>query len=196
MNFLSCCIQSPVTDTPLMREDSIFVDSRGHVFRSTRYGCLCAQGKHLVTAAGTCARCEKEWWLGQGRISVAAIEGWVHETLKVANEERHVLIQQGWLIDKITANFTYLVPPDGEGDLLLPTYDPEDIPREVRKSFSLHAVPDLPANEQYTVTRMTRKGLMAYKRVAPTLSTIDDHLAYLAGNNQAPRIRGGAFAEN
>ncbi|HEY9900487.1 MAG TPA: hypothetical protein V6D00_15025 [Pantanalinema sp.] len=193
MNFLSCCIQSPVTGTPLVREDSIFVDSRGVTFKTTRHGFMCAQGAHMVTATGPCARCEKEWWSKQGRISVRAIEGWVHETLKVANEERQILVQQGWLIDKITAQYTYLVPPAGEGDLFLPTYDPEDIPRDVRKSFTIQAGPELPPDEQTTVTRMTRKGLMAYKRVAPTLTTIEAHLSYLAENNQAPRIRGGAF---
>lgn len=196
MNFLSCCIQSPIADSPVMREDSIFVDSRGTVTRATRYGFLCAQAKHMVTTAGTCARCEKEWWWEQGRISVAAIEGWVNDTLKIANEERHVLIKQGWLIDKITAHFTHLVPPDGEGDLLIPTYDPEDIPREVRRGFSRSAAPELPSNEQTTLTRMTRKGLMDYKRVAPTLATIDAHLSYLAGNTQTPRLRSSAASED
>ncbi|MBO9539840.1 hypothetical protein J7643_04510 [bacterium] len=195
MNFLSCCIQSPLPDSPVMREDSIFVDSRGTVTRATRYGFRCAQGKHMVTATGPCARCEKEWWWEQGRISVAAIEGWVNDTLKIANEERHVLLAQGWLIDKITAHFTHLVPPDGEGDLLIPTYDPEDIPREVRKAFSLSTAPELPANEQGIVTRMTRKGLMAYKRVAPTLRTLDEHLSYLAGNTHSPRSRTSMFTE-
>ncbi|MNY18731.1 hypothetical protein D3C86_1521310 [compost metagenome] len=87
------------------------------------------------------------------------------------------------------------MPPDGEGDLLIPTYDPEEIPREVRKAFSLSTAPELPANEQSTVTRMTRKGLMAYKRVAPTLTTLDEHLSYLAGNTHAPRARTSMFAD-
>lgn len=193
MNFLSCCIQSPVPDSALIREDSLFVDSTGVTFKTTRYGVLCAQGVHMVTEAGPCARCEKEWWAKQGRISVKAIEGWVNETLKVANAERQILVQQGWLIDKITAQFTYLLPPAGEGDLFLPTYDPEDIPRDVRRGFTLASTPELPPDERSTVTRMTRKGLMAYKRVASSLTTIEAHLSYLAENNLAPRVRGGAF---
>lgn len=161
------------------------VDSRGEVFWITRHTVRCAVGRHLVTTAAPCAACEREWWWSQGFIT--EVDGWVSGTLKVANEERTVLLEQGWTVQKITARYTHMVPPADEEEVLLPLADPAEMPPEVRRGFMLPADPELPAVERRSLARLSRKDLMAYKRIAPSLATMADHVAYLTAPAPARR---------
>lgn len=169
------------------------VDSRGEVFLLTRHAVRCVAGRHLVTSAEPCAACEREWWWSQGFIT--DIGGWVSGTLKVANQERAVLVRQGWTVQKITAHYTHMVPPADEEDPLLPLSDPAEMPSEVRRGFMLPQNPELPRPERQSLARLGRKDLMAYKRIAPSFETLADHLAYLsapASTAKGPRRKVGA----
>lgn len=178
MNFFSYRLETPVPDSSLIREETLMVDSRGEAFLITRHSVRCAGGRHLVTSAEPCAACEREWWWSQGFIT--EIDGWVHDALKVANEERSVLLEQGWTVQKTTAHYTHMVPPPSDEDeLLLPLADPAEMPPEVRGGFTLSEDPDLPPVERRSLTRLTRKDLMAYKRIAPSFQVLEEHLAYL-----------------
>lgn len=163
------------------------VDSRGEVFRITRHAVRCARGRHLVTSAAPCAACEREWWWSEGFITEA--DGWVNDALKVANEERHVLLAQGWTVQKTTVHYTHMVPPEGD-EVWLPLADPEEMPAEVRKGFMLEVEPELPPVERMSLVRLSRQELMAYKRLAPSLGTMDDHVAYLTAPAPAKTKRG------
>lgn len=187
MNFFSWRLETPVPDSSLVREETLMVDSRGEAFLITRHAVRCAQGRHLVTSAAPCAACEREWWWSEG--FVTDVDGWVSGTLKVANEERAVLLEQGWTVQKTTAHYTHMLPPADEEEVLLPLADPAEMPPEVRAGFMLPAEPELPPVERRSLTRLTRKDLMAYKRIAPTFKTLDEHVAYLT--SPAPtRTRG------
>lgn len=155
------------------------VDSRGEVFKITRHLVRCAQGRHLVTSAEPCAACEREWWWEQGFIT--EVDGWVNDALKVINAERHVLLEQGWTVQKTTAHYTHMRPPESDDDeVLLPLADPAEIPPEVQRGFMLAAEPELPPVERESLARLSRKELMAYKRLAPSLKSMDEHVAYLS----------------
>lgn len=169
------------------------VDSRGEVFHITRHAVRCASGRHLVTSVEPCAACEREWWWSEG--FVTDIDGWVNDTLKVANAERGILVEQGWTVRKITAHYSHMAPPEDAAEILLPLADPAELPPEVRRGFMRAQVPDLPAVERRSLTRLTRKDLMAYKRVAPTLASWADHVAYLEGVASPRPRRGRATAD-
>lgn len=153
------------------------VDSRGEVFLVTRQAVRCARGRHLVTSAAPCAACEREWWWSEG--FVTDVDGWVNDALKVANEERSVLLEQGWTVQKTTAHYTHMLPPADEAEVLLPLADPSEMPAEVRRGFMLAREPELAPVERQSITRLNRKDLMAYKRVAAGLATMAEHLDYL-----------------
>lgn len=178
MNYFAGRFQTPVEGQPWVREDAIFVDSRGEVTHTTRYAVPCPQGEHLLEVAGPCRECERAWWRSQGRI--LGIDGWVNSALKVPNEERPVLLKQGWTVQKITATYTHMEPPAGDEDVLIPLCEPEDIPRDVRQRLALSEVPALPSSERRVLTRLSRKGLMAYKRLVPSFKRLDEHLEYLS----------------
>ena len=177
MNFLGCRTLTGVPGTDLHREDSLFVDSRGVVTHVVRYAFPCAQGRHPVTEVGPCPRCEQEWWWSQG--FVRQIDGFFAGALKIAHEEAPVLVAQGWQEQRRTATYTYLLPPESEDEIPLPLYDPDDIPAEVRRGLSTTVAHERPAVTQAVITRLSRKGLMAYKREADALTGLEAHLAYL-----------------
>lgn len=176
MNFFSWRREIPVPDSPLVREETLMVDSRGEALLITRHAVRCARGRHLVTSAEPCAECEREWWWSEGFITET--DGWVNDALKVANRERGILQAQGWTVQKTTAHYTHMVPPEGD-EILLPLADPSELPAEVRAGFALEAEPELPPVERKSVARLSRRDLMAYKRVAPSFATLDAHLCYL-----------------
>lgn len=154
------------------------VDSRGEVFLITRHAVRCAAGRHLVKSAAPCVACEQEWWWSQGFIT--DIGGWACGSLKVANAESSVLEKYGWTIQKVTVHYTHMVPPADEEEPLLPLADLAEIPFAVRRGFMLPQAPELPAEARQSLARLGRKDLMAYKRIAPSLESLADHLAYLS----------------
>lgn len=178
MNFLSYRREAPVPESSLIREETLLVDSRGEVCLITRHAVRCAAGRHLVKRPDPCAACEREWWWSQGFIT--EIGGWVSGTLKVANAERAVLAQQGWTVQKITAQYTHMVPPADAEEILLPLAEPNEIPGEVRRRFTLAQLPELPPEARTSLTRLGRKDLMAYKRLAPSFQSLEEHLSYLS----------------
>lgn len=182
MNFFSCRLETPLPASDLVREETLMVDSRGEVFLITRMAVRCARGRHLVTSAAPCGACEREWWWSEG--FVTDVDGWVHDALKVSNEERSVLLEQGWTVQKVTVHYTHMLPPADEEEVLLPLADPSEMPSEVRRGFMLAREPELPPVERRSITRLNRKDLMTYKRVAPTLSTLAEHLDYLSAQAQ------------
>jgi len=177
MNFFSYRREAPVPESDLIREETLMVDSRGEVLLITRHAVRCAAGRHLVKSAEPCGACEREWWWSQGFIT--DVGGWVSGTLKVANEERPVLEQQGWTIQKITAHYTHMLPPADEEDPLLPLADPAEMPLAVRRGFMLPRNPELPAEERQSLKRLGRRDLTAYKRIAPSFDSLAEHLDYL-----------------
>lgn len=187
MNFLSFEHFTPDAEPGFTRVETLFINSNGHALYKTEWLPSCAQGRHVAREAGICRACEKEWVHGNGQIM--RVHGWFNHCLKLTHDDAAVLLEQGWTLGSRTAEYSYLSPPEGDEDILIPLYEAAELPPEAKRSMTLKELPFLRKAESREISRIRRAELNAYKRLAPTLHTLAEHLAYLSQAHLATRPR-------